>query len=200
MSETTATFCYDDISIDIDAHAFAAPGAPLGGRGTWDPDRTVSLHPDEVPTTQMQALTRRWALEMTSDGAPTSSSLADIERSTGNASGSLPDDEPTLETMGARPWEVDSETHASEPAPAAYFVEVLRARGRTRLLAVRETLLDALTLASAVGLQTAEVLIREVPRPYQAEAMLLAAVGARTWVRDRSGAWLPEHPGADDLQ
>lgn len=80
---------------------------------------------------------------------------------------------------------------ASEPA---YLVEVRGPRTAPKLLAVRETLDDALRVASGVHPGVADVVIHEVPLPCDAGALLAAMTDRRSWSRAPNGAWTPALP------
>ncbi len=82
----------------------------------------------------------------------------------------------------------------SEHGEPAYFVEVRRPRGTSSLLAVRNTLDEAVFIAGSVHPSVADVLIRELSLPCDAEAMLRAATSARTWCREPTGCWVPALP------
>jgi hypothetical protein len=81
---------------------------------------------------------------------------------------------------------------AGEPG---YLVEVRSARRPPMLLAIRTTLVDACLVAEAVHPGVADVVIREVPLPCDAESLVKLMAEMRTWSRDASGEWTPPLPG-----
>lgn len=94
------------------------------------------------------------------------------------------------QTLFDEPMPLPVSAHA-EPA---FFVEVRRPRGTACLLAVRNTLDEAVFVAGSVHPSVADVLIRELPLPCDPEAMLHAARVARTWSREPNGRWVPALP------
>lgn len=72
----------------------------------------------------------------------------------------------------------------------AYLVEVRRPRGTPSLLAVRTTLEDAFDIAASVHPSVADVIIRELSLPCDAESLVRAASGARSWSREPNGRWV----------
>jgi hypothetical protein len=72
-----------------------------------------------------------------------------------------------------------------------YLVEV-QERGTTRLLAARSTLEDAVRVAGGVHPAIADVTIRELPLPCDAETLARAMASLRTWTRTPDGCWSPD--------
>jgi len=90
-----------------------------------------------------------------------------------------------------------------EPAPLpqtlegepAYLVEVRAPRRSPSLYAVRSTLVDACLVAEAIHPSVADVVIREVRLPCDAESLVRLMSEMRAWSRDPDGAWSPPLPG-----
>jgi len=95
------------------------------------------------------------------------------------------------QTLFDEPMPLPPESHGDP----AYFVEVRRVSdgllGTPSLLAVRTTLDEAVNVAAAVHPSVADVLIRELALPCDAESLLRAATSARTWSREPNGRWVP---------
>lgn len=73
----------------------------------------------------------------------------------------------------------------------AYLVEVRTARRPPALFAIRATLEEARAVADAVHVSVADVVIREVPLPCDAESLVRVLGSLRSWSRDAAGSWSP---------
>lgn len=99
------------------------------------------------------------------------------------------DDGETTET----PALTAEQTLFDEPLPVpsvaepVYLIEVRAARGTPRLLAVRDVLEDAIHVAESVHPSVADVVIREVALPCDAQSFFAPA--KRTWSRAPDGTW-----------
>jgi len=112
------------------------------------------------------------------------------------------DDGSTLETEAITvevPPIVPDLPAALEGEPA-YMVEIHPSRGAPTLLAIRATLEEARLVAEAVHPAIAEVVIREMPLPCDADSLVRVLTDSRLWSRDESGAWSPPFDDADATQ
>ncbi|GAC1351738.1 MAG: hypothetical protein NVS3B20_10860 [Polyangiales bacterium] len=75
----------------------------------------------------------------------------------------------------------------------AYLIE-LHAPKRSCLWAIRLTLRAAYALAGTIPVTFAEVTIREVTLPCDAESLFRVLAEARVFHRNRAGAWSPSKP------
>jgi hypothetical protein len=90
-----------------------------------------------------------------------------------------------------------------EPAPLpealegepAYLLEVRAPRRAPSLYAVRTTLVEACLVAESIHPSVADVVIREVRLPCDAESLVRLMAEMRAWSRDPDGAWVPPLPG-----
>lgn len=74
----------------------------------------------------------------------------------------------------------------------AYLVEVRPPHRAPTLLAIRATLPEAMTMAATVHPAFADVIIRELSLPCDAEALAHAVRRQRVWNRTADGAWFLE--------
>jgi hypothetical protein len=147
------------------ARFFHIDPTALGLAWTDDPDATATFSVgDEQPTEQMAAFSVEQGL---------------IERGTEQAT--------VEQAIFDEPLPLPPPSHGDP----AYFVEVRRPRGTPSLLAVRTTLDEAVDVAASVHPGIADVIIRELALPCDAESLLHAATGARTWSREPNGRWVP---------
>jgi hypothetical protein len=79
----------------------------------------------------------------------------------------------------------------SEPT---YLIEVRSVRGAPKLLAVRDTLDEAIRVAAGVHPSVGDVVIHEVPLPCDAASLLAAMTESRSWSRAPNGTWSPPLP------
>lgn len=79
----------------------------------------------------------------------------------------------------------------SEPA---YLIEVRGGRATPKLLAVRDSLDEAVRVATTVHPSVADVVIHEVPLPCDAAALIAAMAESRSWSRAPNGTWTPALP------
>ena len=84
-----------------------------------------------------------------------------------------------------------AEPLSGEPA---YLVEARPPAGGAMLVAVRASLLDALVAAGAVHPGVADVVVREMPLPCDADSLVRVMGAMRTWSRAPDGSWWPPLP------
>lgn len=84
-----------------------------------------------------------------------------------------------------------AEPLSGEPA---YLVEARPPFAGALLVAVRATLLEAVAAAGAVHPGVADVVVREMPLPCDAESLVRVMGAMRTWSREPDGSWWPPLP------
>jgi hypothetical protein len=76
----------------------------------------------------------------------------------------------------------------------AYLVEARPPAGGALLVAVRATLHEAVAAAGTVHPGVADVVVREMPLPCDAESLVRVMGAMRTWSREPDGSWWPPLP------
>ncbi len=99
---------------------------------------------------------------------------------------------------------LDAPSPLAEPLTGepAYLVEARPPAGSLMLIAVRETLAGALSVADAVHPSVADVVIREVQLPITADGLVDEMGSMRAWTREPDGTWWPpiERPAPKTAQ
>jgi hypothetical protein len=92
------------------------------------------------------------------------------------------------QTLFDEPLPIPPATHGDP----AYLVEVRPPHRPPSLLAIRATLAEAMTIAATVHPAFADVLIRELALPCDADALAHAVDRQRVWNRTADGGWFLE--------
>lgn len=76
----------------------------------------------------------------------------------------------------------------------AYLVEARPASGTALLVAVRASLREAVRAADGVHPGVADVVVREMPLPCDADSLVRVMGSMRSWTREADGLWWPPLP------